>query len=287
MAKLISELQTDLAYRLGESASPTNVTELAKRRNWMKKALENLISSGRLYWWRLQQYYDVSVSNQPEYTIPTGCVSMEQLKIDDWEHEKVAFDQVYERYETPLQPVPILPRFQLDKVFYVRNGSYYPLPKPSAPTTYSVSGITRSSSTATATTALAHGFKVGDHVVVAGATQTDYNGEVEILTVPSTTTFTYSVSNSPATPATGTITVYRKNMEIWGYDDFATELASFAENSSILIPDNYSDLMVSYAEGRFWSVAHKRGKASDAFSEYADWKDSMDKEQTRRKFGEI
>lgn len=287
MAKLISELQTDLAYRLGESAAPTNAIELAKRRNWFKKALENLISSGRLYWWRLQRYYDVSVTDKPYYTIPTGCVGMEQLKVNDYEYDKAAFDQVYERYETPINPVPILPRFQLDKLFYVRNGNYYPLPKPDAPTTFSVSGITRSSTTATATTTTAHGLKRGDHVTIAGAVETDYNGEFEIQSVPTTTTFTYTVANSPTTPATGTITCYRMNMEIWGYDDFATELAAFSESSSILIPDNYSDLIVSYGEGRFWSVAHKRGKASDAFSEYADWKDSMDKEHTRRKFGEV
>lgn len=287
MGKLVSELQTDLAYRLGESASPTNATELAKRRNWLKKSLENLISSGRLYWWRLQRYYTVSVTDHPSYTIPTGCVAMEQLKINDYEHTKTAFDQIYNGYESPLKPVPILPRFNINKLFYTRNGSFYPLPMADTPTTFSVSGITRTLTVATATTVLDHGLKIGDHVTIAGAVETAYNGEFEILSVPTTKTFTYTVAGSPTTPATGTITMYRMNMEIWGYDDFATELSTFAETSSILIPDNYSDLMVSYAEGRFWSVAHKRGKASDAFSEYTDWKDSMDKEHTRRKFGEI
>lgn len=286
MAKLISELQTDLAFRLGESVAPTNTIELSKRRNWMKKALESLISSGRLYWWRLQRYYDVSVSLKPYYTNPTGCLAIEQLKINDYEHRKVAFDQVYDKYENPLAPVAMLPRYKMAKTFYNRNGNYYPLPMPTTPTTFSISGITRSSTTATATTTTAHGFKRGDHITVAGAVETDYNGEFEIQSAPTTTTFTYTVANSPTTPATGTITVYRLNMEIWGYDDFATELSTMSESSSILIPDNYSDLLVSYAEGRFWSVAHKRGKASDAFSEHTDWKDNMDKDHTRRKFGE-
>lgn len=288
MSKLVSELQTDLAYRLGESASPTNTTELAKRRNWLKKALENTISSGRLYWWRIQRYHDVSVTSKPYYTIPTGCVSMEQLKVNDYEHKKVSFDDVYNKFESPLRPVAILPRFNINKIFYTRNGVYYPLPQPDAPTTYAITSIARTLTVALVTTTLDHGFHIGDFVKIAGITETDYNGEFEVLTVPTTKTFTYTVAGSPSTPATGTTkTVYRMNMDIWGYDDFATELASFTETSSIIIPDNYSDLMVSYAEGRFWSVAHKRGKASDAFSEYADWKDSMDKEQTRRKFGEI
>lgn len=67
-----------------------------------------------------------------------------------------------------------------------------------------VSSITRSGGTATVTTGAAHGFATGQKVVISGATQTDYNGAYTI-TVTSPTAFTYTVANSPATPATGTI----------------------------------------------------------------------------------
>jgi hypothetical protein len=67
-----------------------------------------------------------------------------------------------------------------------------------------VSSITRSSTTATVTTATPHGFVTGQDVVISGATQTDYNGFFPV-TVTSPTVFTYTVANSPATPATGTI----------------------------------------------------------------------------------
>jgi phage tail sheath protein FI len=69
----------------------------------------------------------------------------------------------------------------------------------------SVSGITRATSTATVTTASAHGFTTGQRVTIAGATQTEYNGTFTI-TVTGATTFTYTVTGTPATPATGTIT---------------------------------------------------------------------------------
>lgn len=286
MAKTFTTLQTDLAYRLGESAAPTSSTELAKRRNWMLRALEDLASKGPNFWWQLIKYRDVSIDDQPYYTYPDGCLSIEQVKVDDWEYKKVPFDKVYERYETPLKPVPILPRFQLDKIFYIRNNKFYPSPKPDAPTTFTISSLTQTGGTATATTSSAHGYKIGDYVVVAGANQTEYNGESEVLSVPSTTTFTFSVSSGATSPATGTITVYRNNIEIWGYDDFATEIAAATDSSGIVIPDNFSDILVAYAEGRFWSVAHKRGKASDAFAEYNEKLDDMKKENTRRKFGE-
>jgi hypothetical protein len=70
-------------------------------------------------------------------------------------------------------------------------------------TDVSVTSITRSSTTATVT-ATAHGFTTGDQVNIRGAVQTDYNGDF-IVTVTDANTFTYTVSGSPATPATGTI----------------------------------------------------------------------------------
>lgn len=73
-------------------------------------------------------------------------------------------------------------------------------------TSKTISGITRSSTTATATTSAAHGYSTGQRVTIAGADQTDYNGTFEI-TVTGATTFTFTVANSPTTPATGAMTV--------------------------------------------------------------------------------
>jgi hypothetical protein len=73
----------------------------------------------------------------------------------------------------------------------------------------SVSSLTRSGSTATATTSASHGYSTGDSVTVSGAAQPEYNGTVTI-TVTGATTFTYTVSGSPVSPATGTITAYRE-----------------------------------------------------------------------------
>lgn len=66
-----------------------------------------------------------------------------------------------------------------------------------------VSSITRSGTTATAT-ATGHGFTTGQKVVISGAAQGDYNGAFTV-TVTGPNTFTYTVSGSPVTPATGTI----------------------------------------------------------------------------------
>lgn len=64
--------------------------------------------------------------------------------------------------------------------------------------------ITRSGSTATVTHT-AHGLATNDWVIVRGAAQGEYNGDKQI-TVTGTDTYTYTVSGTPTTPATGTIT---------------------------------------------------------------------------------
>lgn len=75
--------------------------------------------------------------------------------------------------------------------------------------TFSVTGITRSGATATATTT-AHGLSPGSvypverRLTISGASQADYNGTF-LCNITSNTTFTYTVANSPTTPATGTI----------------------------------------------------------------------------------
>jgi hypothetical protein len=66
------------------------------------------------------------------------------------------------------------------------------------------SSLTRSGSVATFTTVDAHGLATDDVVVISGANQTGYNGS-QTITVTSTTTFTFAVSDSLTTPATGTV----------------------------------------------------------------------------------
>jgi uncharacterized cupin superfamily protein len=67
-----------------------------------------------------------------------------------------------------------------------------------------VSTLTSSTTTATATTSGAHGYTTGDLVVIAGATPAAYNGTFAI-TVTDTDEFTYTFAGSGTSPATGTI----------------------------------------------------------------------------------
>lgn len=71
---------------------------------------------------------------------------------------------------------------------------------------FSVTSITRSGTTATLTTSTPHGAPAGTYsrVSITGADQSAYNG-AQTLQRTGTNTWTYEVSGSPASPATGTI----------------------------------------------------------------------------------
>lgn len=66
-----------------------------------------------------------------------------------------------------------------------------------------VTSITASGTTATVTTRFAHNLSTGCRVVVTGCDQGAYNGTYQVASVPSATTFTYTMVSSPASPATG------------------------------------------------------------------------------------
>lgn len=80
----------------------------------------------------------------------------------------------------------------------LENGTYGPA--------ISVTSISRSGTTATVT-ATGHGIAVGEKFRIVGAAQGQYNGEHVAATVSDPNTITYVVYGSPATPATGTITL--------------------------------------------------------------------------------
>lgn len=70
--------------------------------------------------------------------------------------------------------------------------------------TLTVSSLTRSGSTATATTSVPHGLSTNEYVWVTGANNGEYNVAGPV-TVTGSSTFTYPVNGTPLTPATGTI----------------------------------------------------------------------------------
>lgn len=70
----------------------------------------------------------------------------------------------------------------------------------------SITTVSRVGSTVTVTTTGAHTLATGLSVTIAGAVETEYNGTFDI-TVTARNQFTYTITTTPTTPATGTITL--------------------------------------------------------------------------------
>lgn len=278
MAKTISDLQTLLANRLGSPAAPTDTTELAKRRRWFWEAI-SLVCSDEYMWFMKTYATDTAVDYVGSYAEPTRFRHMIEVKVDGNIYVPTTKADFDAKKQTSIVS---LPSVSLEREYYHYDGRLYFFPALTAPTAVSVSSITQSGGTATVTTSDAHGFNAGQYVTIAGADQSGYNGAVQIVSVPSTTTFTYAVDSGTVSPATGTITATLKNIEYWFWQE-ATEPTG--ESSSIIIPDKYANIPVAYAEGRYWSTAHKRGKAADGFTEFETGINTVKRENFRRKFG--
>ena len=68
-------------------------------------------------------------------------------------------------------------------------------------TAATISTITKSGTTATLTTATAHGLVTGNRVTISGASSSEYNGTY-VITVTGANTFTYTMASTPALNAT-------------------------------------------------------------------------------------
>ncbi|MDE2103347.1 MAG: hypothetical protein KGL39_39265 [Patescibacteria group bacterium] len=72
-------------------------------------------------------------------------------------------------------------------------------------TTVPVLSLTSNGTTATAVTSAFHNLSVGSSVTISGATPSGYNGTVTVTGIVNQTSFTYTLSGSLSSPATGTI----------------------------------------------------------------------------------
>lgn len=96
-----------------------------------------------------------------------------------------------------------------------------------------VQSITRSSTTATVIRP-AHGYINGTTITIAGADQSAYNGSFTITYVDADT-FTYTVSGSPATPATGTITSSAAGQSVWMHNPQVLYVSSIAAATTVKV----------------------------------------------------
>lgn len=137
----------------------------------------------------------------------------------------------------------------IDTVTLLQAGGNIYLWRGDVGTSFTVSSLTSTGTTATFTATAVTGLFTGMTVRIGGAAQANYNGDYSITTA-STTSFTYTMPGTATSPATGTITANRIKLPMkWnGNQSSAFTLVShgvIAQNFSYMPATNFALLQMN------------------------------------------
>jgi len=136
-----------------------------------------------------------------------------------------------------------------------------------------ITGITSAGTTATVTTATNHGLAVGDYVYLFGQTPTAYSGTYQITTVPTSTTFTYTLPASTTSPA-GAAGSYQKIIYSGGV--FDPMLIRWADVNADVgpLPEVWNPLLANSAGFLFVKEGSRIITAANVRQETLVWTDT-------------
>ncbi len=97
--------------------------------------------------------------------------------------------------------------------------------------------ITRSGSTVTVSDT-AHGFSVGDDVLIRGADQEEYNN-LHVITATTTNSYDYEITGTPTTPATGTILATEDEEVCWAAENILDLKLCGKSGDPMVVDGNY------------------------------------------------
>jgi hypothetical protein len=108
-------------------------------------------------------------------------------------------------YETAIRQTRRYFRYQSGKGIQMSSGTIF---KPYG----NIDSITSSGGVATVTTKEQHNIQPGTTIVISGANESAYNGSFTVSSITGYNSFTYAITGSPASPATGIVNV---NVNTW------------------------------------------------------------------------
>jgi len=262
MATTVLDILTDVAYRLGEDGNPDDANEQNRRISYINQVYRHVLRER--YWWFTQKDYGMpTVADNDTYALPSDYRDMVDVRLNGDKVEFVPDFMALASQDRPRDEYGVCG----DYGYYIWNGNLYLLPEASsAPTAYSVSGITVSGTLATVTTTTSHGLEIGDYVTIAGASVSTFNASHLVSAVPSPTTFKIVVASGTSEP-TGTMTATQDNL-VLSYYYTPAKLTTTA--SELVIPDMYADVISSYVFGRVAQLDSERGDAKDGFDEHTE-----------------
>lgn len=279
MAATVNDVLSPVASRMGFNSIPTNTNE---KNRWIAHCsdAQRTIIRKNFYWFTQDTKSLTSVDDRERYTLDSSFRQMIDVRLNGvpvnpiTQHEQAVS---YNSYYTGIRPVTN--SYGSSYYIYGENELRIIPPTQSAPSALAVSSVTRSGSLVTVTTSSEHGYSVDDFVTIEGAVETDYNGENRIYTVPSSTTFTYVITTTPTSPATGTITATERNI-VYNFYKLPTAVSSLTD--TLLIPELFMEGFVAYVKARLDLRDSQRASAGDGFDEFTELVEDLDIENNKR-----
>lgn len=287
MSFTVNDALLSVAYRMGYNTVPNDANEKARWIFQCDDAQRSIIRKN--YFWFTQDTKSLtSIEDQQRYDLDTTFRAMIDVRINGLMVHPITQHENAVTYSANYSGQPFAPSSSSYSVAYFIYGErelrIVPGTSTTAPSTLSVTSITRSGSGVTVTFSAAHGYVVDDFVTIAAANETDYNGAQRIYSVPSSTTFTFITTATPTTPATGTITCTKRDI-VYNFYKSSSRLTALTD--TLLIPDLFFEAFVSYVKARIDLRDSERGSASDGFDEFNELIEDMTVENNKRLFANV
>jgi len=130
MAYLTSNYHTNLAYRLGETSSPSDASTKAIRLAWANDGYLT-IARRRYFWWQqATSTANTNTGSTTGYTEPNDLKEFIELKIGNTFYDQIPYTQ--NRSHLGTSAVVTLPSLRSSFKFYRFGGSYFLIPTDSA-----------------------------------------------------------------------------------------------------------------------------------------------------------
>jgi len=123
---LVSDIQTMLAIRLGESAAPGDTTTKAQRLNWINRAYMDIARKRNWWWLETTDTSNTNTGSTTGYSEPADCKKIIELQISDVYYDEIPY--VDNRIYKNTLGVVSLPTLRRSYKFYRYGGKYYLIP---------------------------------------------------------------------------------------------------------------------------------------------------------------
>lgn len=133
MAQTVTQLQTQLAYRLGETSAPSDSTTKAQRLEWLNQGYFEVARNRNWWWLEGSDTNNTNTGSTTGYAEPSDLKEFIELKIGTAYYDQIPYND--NRIYTGTSAIVSLPTTIRSFKFYRFGGRYYLIPEDDADST--------------------------------------------------------------------------------------------------------------------------------------------------------